>query len=109
MNSHLYLNLSIFHFFGIITDNFPPKIVNASNLINATLGETVELNVTAEDEGSITFHVINKPAGATWNQTGNMLSFHWPVTSSQKVNFSIENLFVKHFLCRITVQFALKK
>ena len=97
----MYLNLSIFHFFGIFTDNFPPKIVNASNLIYATLGETVELNLTAEDEGSITFHVINKPAGATWNQTGNMLSFHWPVTSSQKVIFSIESFSLNIFFAEL--------
>ena len=66
-------------------DNFPPKIVTESNVINATLHETVELNIAAVDNDTITFRVINKPAGATVNQSGNVLYFIWSVTSSQKV------------------------
>lgn len=67
------------------SDNFPPKIVNAPIEINATLHETVHLNVTAEDNDTISFHVINRPAGATVKQIGNVLYFTWHVTSSQKV------------------------
>ncbi|XP_078368612.1 mucin-like protein [Oculina patagonica] len=69
-------------------NNFPPKIVTASNVINATLYETVELNITAVDNDTITFRVMNKPVGATWNQSGNLLSFIWNVTSSQKFNLT---------------------
>jgi len=71
-----------------ILDNFPPKIVNSPSVINAIINETVRLNITAEDSDTITFRVINKPAGATVNQTGNVLHFTWFVTSSQKFNIS---------------------
>ncbi len=70
-------------------DNFPPKIVTASNVINATLHETVELDITAVDNDTITFRVINQPAGATVNQSGNVLYFTWNVTSSQKVGWTL--------------------
>ncbi|XP_022803205.1 mucin-like protein [Stylophora pistillata] len=69
-------------------NNFPPKIVNTSDEINATLHKIIELNITAEDDSAITFRVINKPVGATWNQTGNVLLFYWKVTSSQKFNLT---------------------
>ena len=59
--------------------------MNAPSEINATLHTTVQLNVTAEDNDTITFRVINKPAGATVNQSGNVLYFTWPVTSTIKV------------------------
>ena len=75
-------------------------------MINATLSETVELNITAVDEGAITFQVINKPVGASWNQTGNMLSFYWPVASSQKVNSLIENPFCS--ICPRTIFIAIR-
>ena len=70
-------------------DNFPPKIVTESNVINVTLHETVELNITAVDNDTITFRVINKPPGATVNQTENVLYFTWTVTSSQKVGYKL--------------------
>ena len=69
----------------VFADNFPPKIVKTSNVINATLYEIVQLNITAVDNDTITFRAINKPAGATVNQSGNVLYFVWNVTSSQKV------------------------
>ncbi|KAL9979187.1 hypothetical protein ACROYT_G016809 [Oculina patagonica] len=69
-------------------DNFPPKIVTVSNVINATLHETVELKITAVDNDTITFRVINKPAGATVSQNGIVLLFTWPVSSSAKFNLS---------------------
>ncbi|XP_022809823.1 mucin-like protein [Stylophora pistillata] len=69
-------------------NNFPPKIGNTSDEINATLHKIIELDITAEDDSAITFRVINKPVGATWNQTGNVLLFHWKVTSSQKINLT---------------------
>ena len=68
-------------------ENFPPKIVNPPDEINAKLNETVQLTITAEDDGMITFQVINEPAGATVNQSGNVLYFTWQVTSSQKVSW----------------------
>ena len=82
---HFMASLLCIYLRFAFTDNFPPKIVTASNEISATLDETVELSIRAVDNDMITFRVINKPAGATWNQTGNLLYFTWPVTSSQKV------------------------
>jgi len=72
-----------------LVDNFPPKIVTESNVINATLHETVGLNITAVDNDTITFRVINEPAEATVSQSGNVLYFTWNVTSSQKVSHSL--------------------
>ena len=65
--------------------NFPPKMIDLPNEINATLHKTVQLDITAQDNDTITFDVINKPADATFNQSGNVLHFTWPVTSSRKV------------------------
>ena len=67
------------------SDNFPPKIVNVSSEINVTLDKTVQLNITAEDEGIITFRVINKPSSAIVNTSGNVLLFTWSVTSTKRV------------------------
>jgi hypothetical protein len=75
-------------------DNFPPKIVNASNVINAILYETVELNITAVDNDTITFRVINKPMGAIMNQSGNVLYFTWNVTSSQRVGSKLPSVVI---------------
>ena len=61
--------------------------MNVPSAINVTLNEIVQLDIAAEDNDTITFEVINTPAGATVNQTGNVLHFTWPVTSSQKVGF----------------------
>ena len=72
-------------------DNFPPKIVTQSNEIDATLNETLQLNITAVDNDTITFRVINKPAGAEENQSGNKLYFTWNVTSSQKVGYKLSS------------------
>ena len=70
-------------------DNFPPKIVTQSNEIDATLNETLQLNITAVDNDTVTFRVINKPAGAEENQSGNKLYFTWNVTSSQRVDHKL--------------------
>ena len=67
-------------------ENFPPVIVNASDVINATLYGIVQLNITAEDEDTVKFEVINKPESATEIPNGNVLYFYWNVTSSQKVH-----------------------
>lgn len=75
----------VFHFFLSLSENFPPKIINTPSAINATLHQTVQLNITAEDNDEVTFLVINKPEGATVNVYGNLLYFTWPVRSSQKV------------------------
>ena len=80
------LLLTLLHFF--YAENFPPKIVSVSSEINATLHKTVQLNITAEDEGTITFRVINKPSSAIVNTSGNILVFTWSVTSTKKVGFT---------------------
>ena len=82
----------IFHTFPLhiaFLDNFPPKIVTDSNVINATLYEAIELKITAVDNDTITFRVINKPAGAIVSQSGNVLYFKWTVTSPQKVGYRL--------------------
>ena len=61
-------------------------------MINATLYKTVELKITAVDNDTITFRVINKPAGAIENQSGHELYFTWNVTSSQKVGYKLSSL-----------------
>ena len=84
-----------FHTFPLhiaFLDNFPPKIETQSNVINATLYKTVELNITAVDNDTITFRVINKPAGAIVNQSGKELYFTWNVTSSQKVGYKLSSI-----------------
>ena len=43
------------------------------------------INITAEDSDTVTFQVVNKPDNAMVNQSGNVLRFMWPVTSSRKV------------------------
>ena len=73
------------HFIILFPENFPPTIVNAPIEIYATLQKTVQLDIKAEDNDTITFDVINKPANATVDQSGNLLNFTWLVTSSQKV------------------------
>ena len=90
--------LDNFHTFPLhiaFLDNFPPKIVNQSNVIDATLYKTLDLNITAVDNDTITFHVINKPAGAKVNRTENKLYFTWNVTSSQRVGYKLS--FVVNF------------
>ena len=84
--------LDNFHTFPLhiaFLDNFPPKIVTQSNVIDATLYKTLQLNITAVDNDTVTFHVINKPAGAEVNQSGNKLYFTWNVTSSQRVGYKL--------------------
>ena len=61
-------------------------IVNASDVINATLDGIVQFNITAQDEDTVKFEVINKPESVTEKQSGNVLFFSWNVTSSQKVH-----------------------
>lgn len=77
----------VWFLFLYFLDNFSPKIVNVPSAINVTLNETVQLDIAAEDNDTITFEVINKPSGATVNQTGNVFHFTWRVTSLQKVGF----------------------
>ena len=81
-----------FHCFPLhiaFLDNFPPKIITQSNVINVTLYKTLELNITAVDNDTITFRVINAPPGAGMSQSGNKLYFTWTVTSSQKVGYKL--------------------
>ena len=69
----------------LFLDNFPPKILNVPSSINVTLKETFMINITAEDSDTVTFQVVNKPDSAIVNQSGNVLRFMWPVSSSRKV------------------------
>ena len=78
------MNYFIF-FFIFFKENFPPKLINLPSALNVTLHETLQLEITAEDDGMITFVVLNKPHGATKNQTGNVLQFMWPVNSTKRV------------------------
>ena len=90
--------LDNFHTFPLhiaFLDNFPPKIVTQSNVINATLNKTLQLNITAVDNDTVTFLVINKPAEAEVNQGKNELYFTWNVTSSQRVGYELS--FVVNF------------
>ena len=64
-------------------------------MIDATLNKTLQLNITAVDNDTVTFRVINKPAGAEENQSGNKLYFTWNVTSSQRVRYKLS--FVGNF------------
>ena len=50
-----------------------------------TLRETFIINITAQDSDTVTFQVVNMPDSAMMNQSGNVLRFTWPVTSSRKV------------------------
>ena len=54
-------------------------------MIEAKFGEIVFVNVTATDNNSFTFYVLNKPQGASLSHAGNLLNFTWNVTSSDKV------------------------
>ena len=78
-----------FPFHIAFLDNFPPTIVSQSNVINVTLNRIVKLNVTAKDNDTITFRVIDEPADATHNQIGKVLYFTWTVTSRQKVAYKL--------------------
>ena len=73
-------------FLSLPVENFPPVIVSASDVINATLDGIVEFNITAKDEDTVKFEVINKPESATVTQSGKVLYFSWNVLSSQKVH-----------------------
>ena len=96
------LHFDIFPFNFSFVDNFPPKIVTQSNVINATVYKTVELNITAVDNDTITFRVINKPAGAIENQSGHELYLTWNVTSSQKVSYKLSSAVdIEHNIIRV--------
>ena len=77
---------NILQYFVLPVENFPPVIVSASDVINATLDGIVQFNITAEDEDTVNFEVINNFESATEKQSGNVLYFSWNVTSSQKVH-----------------------
>ena len=77
---------NILKYFVLPVENFPPVIVSASDVINATLDSIVQFNITAEDEDSVKFEVINTFESATEKRSGNALYFSWNVTSSQKVH-----------------------
>jgi len=68
--------------------NFPPKFIYVPTMIEAKLGEIVFVNVTATDNNSFVFNVLNKPPGASFSSTGGLLNFTWNVTSSERVKFT---------------------
>jgi len=69
-------------------NNFPPKFTYVPNCIEVTLGQVAFVNVTASDNNSFSFNVLNKPNGASFSPAGNLLNFTWNVTSSERVKFS---------------------
>ena len=76
----------LFHFF--FADNFPPKFTYVPKCIEVTLGEVAFVNVTASDNDSFTFSVLNIPNGANISFSGNFMNFTWNVTSAEKVCYS---------------------
>ena len=83
--------------FNFFTDNFPPKFTYVPKCIEVTLGQVAFVNVTASDNNSFTFNVLNKPNGASFNFSGNQLNFTWNVISSEKVSYLIFN----SLLCKL--------
>ncbi|CAH3024316.1 unnamed protein product [Porites evermanni] len=69
-------------------NNFPPKFTYVPKCIEVTLGEVAFVNVTASDNDSFTFSVLNIPNGANISSSGNFMNFTWNVTSAEKVKFS---------------------
>ena len=67
--------------------------------------------ITAEDNDTVAFRVINKPEDATENQIGNVLHFTWHVTSTEKVGFEKKEIYfhdkkqINGFLLRKTIAF----
>lgn len=68
--------------------NFPPRFNFVPTIIEANLGEIVFVNVTATDNNSFTFDVLNKPQGASFTREGGLLNFTWNVTSFERVKFT---------------------
>ncbi len=62
-------------------------------MIEANLGEIVFVNVTATDNNSFTFDVLNEPQGASFSTVGIRLDFTWNVTSADKVNIHTVSIF----------------
>ena len=62
--------------------------MNASSVIEATVGKTVVVKLTATDKNNdtITFSVTNQPPEASTNTSNNVLTFTWPVKSRQRVS-----------------------
>ena len=79
---------TIVKFLIFSTENFPPQLVNASSVIEATVGKTVVVKLTATDKNNdtITFSVTNQPPEASTNTSNNVLTFTWPVKSRQRVS-----------------------
>ena len=72
-------------------ENFPPEIVYAPSVIIATFGGLVQFNITAKDNDTITFEVINKPAGAMVRTSQDVMNFAWNVSSTEKAsNFAVD-------------------
>lgn len=72
----------------LLTVNNIPAFTQNLTVINVTLEETLVLVLQAEDADGdeLTFDVPNIPPGATFNYTGNMLYFVWPVDSADEVS-----------------------
>ena len=86
--SSLGWRLNRFNPFFFFADNFPPKFTYVPKCIEVTLGEVAFVNVTASDNDSFTFSVLNIPNGANISSSGNFMNFTWNVTSAEKVCYS---------------------
>lgn len=64
-------------------------------MIEANLGEIVFVNVTATDNNSFSFNVLNTPQGASLSSAGGLLNFTWNVTSSEKVKLYLTAYSIK--------------
>lgn len=85
--------------FPLSTANFPPKFTYVPTLIEANLGEIVFVNVTATDNNSFSFNVLNIPQGASFSSAGGLLNFTWNVTSSEKVMIYL-TAYLSSFQCK---------
>lgn len=81
--------------FPLSTANFPPKFIYVPTMIEANLGEIVFVNVTATDNNSFSFNVLNTPQGASLSSAGGLLNFTWNVTSSEKVKLYLTAYSIK--------------
>lgn len=75
-------------------------------MIEAKLGEIVFVNVTATDNNSFVFNVLNKPPGASFSSTGGLLNFTWNVTSSERVKIYFTVNPTSSFQCQFLNCFA---
>ena len=92
----------LFNLYLSISANFPPKILGPK-VINATVGQAVEVKITAEHNSSdfFVFKVNNLPDVEILANTSQYLLIRWTPTSLQKVCVHIFILVNQHnLLCQ---------